>query len=212
MSQNTRWKHRKSATGSMHFLCKLSWLSSKKTHLHRTLPVTLSLSGQKRSLLKMPVAYRRRTSTPSPRFALTYRCVSAFFQQWVPWRTHTTAGSLVNTHIIVSLWTSHSLSPRKAMSLPLPLIQKCYYKIMFWQEIDFQCTVELIHILIIIYHLKHTFYIRHELFCMGLEWRFIYYCKEILFSSFVSREELSKSESCRGENAIFRASLIISHY
>lgn len=96
MSQNTRWKHRESATGSMHFLCKLSWLSSKKTHLCRTLAVTLSLSGQKRSLLKMPVAYRRRTSTPSLRFALTYRCVSAFFRQWVPKNSY--YSSLISEH------------------------------------------------------------------------------------------------------------------
>ena len=38
---------------------------------------------------------------------------------------------------------------------------------------------------------------QHKLICMGLEW-LIYYCTEILFLLFVSREEFSKSVSCTG--------------
>ena len=102
---------------------------------------------------RCPLPAEDKTSAPSPRFAPTYRCESAFFRQWVQWRTNTAAGSLVNTHISVSFWTSHSWSPRKTLSLLLPLKEKCCYKIKCWQEIDFQCTVELT------YCLMHSSYI-----------------------------------------------------
>ena len=39
----------------------------------------------------------------------------------------------------------------------------------------------------------------HELPCMGLEWKYVYDCKEILYLLFVSRGELSNSESSMGE-------------
>lgn len=53
MSQNSRLKDRESAPGSTQLLCKLSWLSSEKTCFYRKPSVTLSLSGHKRSLIKM---------------------------------------------------------------------------------------------------------------------------------------------------------------